>query len=678
MSDKDTLIQLEHTNRVRLEQLLQLIVDTLDVDQNELDYLESVVDEGFKDDQVISSSITIANKVLTACRVVFPDSLEQNLAAIRDTKLQLTEYLNRIIQKIYYFLSDQIRKSIAAEDIKPVKNEKDSPHHRELFAHICKYSELCKWLKVADIELVRQLSKVFKMSLAPIYDKEISKFIELAKTVASNEYGQRKVTSGSVTMDGVFRTVNKQRSDSLTLSSKSMDPLVQPSKSKSQRQSISKIMRKTLDNVLESMKEQHDFFVDFFGMNDDPNESQSSFLDDFQESFKCKIDQVAAAPTSSSSSDQQRPLTTSSIGGSMDNQSLDKSSRNVDTGTIGSSSGGGSRKGDIGTSLRIRSQMAGVFTTIGTELQSLLFYLISLDHFNCIYLFEIISAYNQKTLTINNYFGNKTIAGLLIIAKRAVDRYAEEVCGAISQYKITRNRAVGILPFVNFFQEFVDEAESIFALSSRRVDLDRVYAKIIHTIFQKIESAANIDNYVVPGHLICIENYHQLQHVLRLCKVQSFEGDRKLAEERYLNYKALFVDKYFGKPFKGMYIFFDKIEQKIEAGIRPSDIQFQNDLSVAHLKRLIRENPWSEVVRSLDSLHRQLQQQISNNSSLSQVIWHDLQELLIVQYRHYCDMMHQCYPDSNVRLNFSEADIVEYFTSSNEFTKISDNAYEDL
>jgi len=40
-----------------------------------------------------------------------------------------------------------------------------------------------------------------------------------------------------------------------------------------------------------------------------------------------------------------------------------------------------------------------------------------------------------------------------------------------------------------------------------------------------------------------------------------------------------------------------------------------------------------------------------------------MQEEFISQYKHYEDLIKRCYPDSNVKLEFTIEDVLQYFTN---------------
>lgn len=46
----------------------------------------------------------------------------------------------------------------------------------------------------------------------------------------------------------------------------------------------------------------------------------------------------------------------------------------------------------------------------------------------------------------------------------------------------------------------------------------------------------------------------------------------------------------------------------------------------------------------------------------SQVVWHSMQEEFLRQYSHYESMIGRCYPGSGIKMEFTIADLLNYFS----------------
>lgn len=45
-----------------------------------------------------------------------------------------------------------------------------------------------------------------------------------------------------------------------------------------------------------------------------------------------------------------------------------------------------------------------------------------------------------------------------------------------------------------------------------------------------------------------------------------------------------------------------------------------------------------------------------------QVVWRNMQDEFIQQYKHYEQLISQCYPNSNIQMEFSIQDLLLYFS----------------
>lgn len=107
--------------------------------------------------------------------------------------------------------------------------------------------------------------------------------------------------------------------------------------------------------------------------------------------------------------------------------------------------------------------------------------------------------------------------------------------------------------------------------------------------------------------------------------------------------------------------FFDKVEQRVERGVKYEDISYQMDLSLNNLREIIREYPGKEVKKGLESLYRKVEKHLAENSSLMQVIWRDMSEEFIKQYKNYEKLIRLCYPGQKINLEFTEEEVCQYF-----------------
>lgn len=83
-------------------------------------------------------------------------------------------------------------------------------------------------------------------------------------------------------------------------------------------------------------------------------------------------------------------------------------------------------------------------------------------------------------------FLSMTFGSALVQAKRAFDKFMQMQQQSIFDTKVNRKNKCGILPYVQHFGPFARTAENIFKNSDRKVDLEKWYTKLIHTMFEAI------------------------------------------------------------------------------------------------------------------------------------------------------------------------------------------------
>lgn len=92
-----------------------------------------------------------------------------------------------------------------------------------------------------------------------------------------------------------------------------------------------------------------------------------------------------------------------------------------------------------------------------------------------------------------------------------------------------------------------------------------------------------------------------------------------------------------------------------------ADIGYQFAFSKTELKKVIREYPGKEVKKGLESLCKKVEKYVSEDSSLFQVIWVGIQKQFITECLHYETLIDKCYPNSKISLEFSTAELEQFF-----------------
>ena len=159
--------------------------------------------------------------------------------------------------------------------------------------------------------------------------------------------------------------------------------------------------------------------------------------------------------------------------------------------------------------------------------------------------------------------------------------------------------------------------------------------------------------------------------------------ESKYAKEQFNLAKQNYIKEYFGRPLEKLHvniffkliilkynfsfffflkIFFEKVEQRVERGVKYEDISYQMDLSVNNLREILRDYPGKEVKKGLESLYRKVEKHLGENTGLMQVIWRDMTNEFILQYKNYENLIRLCYPGQKINLEFTTDEVIQYFT----------------
>ena len=61
-------------------------------------------------------------------------------------------------------------------------------------------------------------------------------------------------------------------------------------------------------------------------------------------------------------------------------------------------------------------------------------------------------------------------------------------------------------------------------------------------------------------------------------------------------------------------------------------------------------------------MYRKVEKHLCETAGLMQVIWRDMTDEFIKQYKNYENLIKLCYPGQKITLEFSADDVVQYFT----------------
>ncbi|CAF0788718.1 unnamed protein product [Didymodactylos carnosus] len=629
MSRKDSLIQIETSNVLKLTEALDNLLSMQDFPD---EYIHLLQNNDLTNDDSRTMCTQAANHLNQALSVQLQPGMEK-MVAVRQKRELLEQTQKSFSLRVKNFLSNKFLYCASEYGERFQIGANELPRHTEKIAkQLLPYSPLCQWLKVADQQHFKDVCQAYISHIRPIYSHELQGFIESARLGVQRglpSASEKKI--GSVT-SLTARNQQKQILQTQTSTGSSgssgpvdYDPFSLRNTPKEYRQRCDKIFERVLSQIGPVIREEQWFCVNFF-----------KFLEE------------------ETISTDNAPESTESI--------------------------------ENFSSTGLKQMLSDLFEPLDAELKSLISYIRSVEPYIVLYLFVRMSEY---TIAVQNFgaFLNKLFAGNLILLKRDVDSYISDVCSRINDYRPSKSRRVGILPFVTYFAEFTEEAETVFDKSQRAVDLHRVYKNLVAAIFRGIESCAmSAGDGKTPPSMVRLENYHQMQHIIGINKLSVLDNEKQEARKNYGTAKDEYEREYCGFPFEKLHVnfsenFFDRVDELRKRLTKDEDVQYHNDFGVIELRRLVREHPpkevhncltgisiqmifsrvFSQVKKGLEILYRKVEKHLSENSSLMQAIWHDIQSLVLEEHERMTKLIAQCYPNSNIQLDFTVDNLLSFF-----------------
>ena len=79
------------------------------------------------------------------------------------------------------------------------------------------------------------------------------------------------------------------------------------------------------------------------------------------------------------------------------------------------------------------------------------------------------------------------------------------------------------------------------------------------------------------------------------------------------------------------------------------------------IKVILWDFPHTQVKRGLEKQYRRIEKEVSEE--VQRVVWGGMQESFMEQFKRFEELIEKCYPGSNITLEFTIKDLVEYFTT---------------
>lgn len=253
------------------------------------------------------------------------------------------------------------------------------------------------------------------------------------------------------------------------------------------------------------------------------------------------------------------------------------------------------------------------------------------------------------------------LSRLTIETKRAFNRLVERLIISFKTSKACKKVRCGVLPMVRTYIEFAECSMTVFAKSSRLVDLERAHRELVRCLMTEIDRVAS-RSVKTPGEVVQLENYHRLCDILRRLKMSSLDDYRQDAKNRYTLALQEYTKTCMGRPLEKLASFFENVQSALDAGVRSEVVSYQFAFSKQQLLKVIKEYPGKEVKHGLESLCKKVEKHLSDEENLFPVVWRSIQTEFITQCLRFSNLIQQCYPDSGIHLEFTITDLQNYFT----------------
>ncbi|CAG8618334.1 12709_t:CDS:2 [Gigaspora rosea] len=204
---------------------------------------------------------------------------------------------------------------------------------------------------------------------------------------------------------------------------------------------------------------------------------------------------------------------------------------------------------------------------------------------------------------------------------KILDRFINDQLKAIEDTKVTSKRRKGIVLFIRIFPRFVERIEHTMngadKLEIRNI-VNSGYEKIVKMMFDCLEAISKYEESIA-------DDREQLNaHIMTLAYAKSVVR----------------------RPFGKLLEFFEGIESLLRTTSAPEEVGFR-----------LKYNK-----KRHDSLYKRVDKHFTEEEGLLQVVWRSIEEEVIRCHERFTSIINKSYPDSNISLEFSIDDLLNYFS----------------
>nr|XP_019931037.2 exocyst complex component 1 [Aedes albopictus] len=618
MGEKNQMIEVANTNNVKLLQELEKVVFQLD--------LPHVHQLALTDTDLTPKGLPAAIAAGKALQTAMNSDIDPSLlrlTAVQDQRKRFEKWKAKFSQTVSRHLNNLfIHLGNLGDSQSPHSGDLNLPKHNSVHKELSAYAELMHWMKAMDRKAYDALIKVYTSSLSKVYDRDIRLFFEAAKhSISGRRFGSREDLNSS------------SMSNKLKLGQQSSKQPTQPygilgvnrelwsaGAEPAERQKFDSILEKVLAELEPvALSEQH-FCIAFF---------QLDVISPTGKNTQTTLDMSAALQ------DKERDERDTAV--MIPQKRLDRQINE-----------------------EVRRMMGELFSNLEQELNSFILSFEKLDSYYSLYVLVRLTQHVMSAQDAQSFL-SMTFASALIHVKRNFDKFMNLQLQSIQEAKVPKRSKCGLLPYVENFEEFAVTAESIFKKTERRNDLDKWYLKLVEAIFEYIPLHA-MDHAKTPHQVVKMENYHRMHSLLSQLKVGVLEQLKKEAKVRYNDALKAYVTKYFGRPLEKLNQFFEGVQQKVQQGVKETEISYQMAYSKQELRKVISQYPAREVKKGLEQLYKKVEKHLCDEENLLQVVWRAMQEEFIAQYNSLELWIQRCYAGAMITLDFTIKDILDFFS----------------
>ncbi|EDQ89448.1 uncharacterized protein MONBRDRAFT_32259 [Monosiga brevicollis MX1] len=271
------------------------------------------------------------------------------------------------------------------------------------------------------------------------------------------------------------------------------------------------------------------------------------------------------------------------------------------------------------------------------------------------------------TLDLDQYVHSASASGFLkrilgrclVFAKRHFNNFVAEHVKSMGEARLKRKEAVGILPFIVQFEQLVFDLEAVAKNYPNRNILDKAYETWLQGIFDAIYACS--EEARQPDVLL-FENLHHMYDLMSRVKIGVLKDFRRKAQDRYREHLQAYVKSILGRPMEHLSAFFEGVERQLQSGTSVAEVGYQYDFNKQKLREVIKLYPAKEVKRGLEATFKRVEKHLSSEEGLLDVVWRSMQEEFMRQYQRFDQLIEQCYKNANVSLEFSNGDVLRFFT----------------